>query len=90
MSLQSPTRSSFFAYGSEFFEISDEDSGDATTQYYGYVNNRGYWIIQKAVNTGSNVITYRYVSGKSAYATNWTNRAGLAYDYIQNIVGLIN
>lgn len=88
MALLSPVKSSLFAYGSEFYEISDEDSGNATTQYYGYVNNRGIWIIQKMVNLGSSVITYRYISGRSDYSTNWTNRAGLSYDYYYNLSGI--
>ena len=68
-----------FAYGSEFYEISDEDVA-GTIQYFGYLNQIGKWIICKRDASGAPV-TDRYVNGAVSYATNWGNRAILSYDY---------
>lgn len=81
-----PLRSVQFAYGSEFYEVSDEYdasvsgfSGDY--EYYGYVNNNGKWIIQRhQISTGQ----YRYLNGQNSYATNYAAAimGGLTgYDY---------
>ncbi|CAN5349583.1 hypothetical protein BH10PAT1_BH10PAT1_0970 [soil metagenome] len=61
------------------YRISDLD--DADPSYYGFINKDGSWFIQKETSSGS----YRYTKGGSGYSTNWTNRAGLSYDYFENI-----
>ena len=72
MGLQ-PLKSLGFAYGSEWYEVSDEyDSSvtgfSGTVEYYGYLNSLGHWIIQQHnITTGA----YRYTSGTSSYATAW-------------------
>jgi hypothetical protein len=63
------------------YHITDADeSGDP--RYYSYCDINGSWVIMSQnASTGA----HRYISGKSDYATNWTGRAGLSYDYIFNI-----
>lgn len=46
-------------------------------KYYGFLKADGSWYIMK--NTSDT--TYRYITGSSDYATNWTNRASLTYSY---------
>ena len=83
MSVLSPLRSTFFAHGSEFYEISDEYDASVTGfagdyEYFGYLNTLGKWIIQRhQITTGA----YRYINGSSDYVTAWTNKASLSYDY---------
>ncbi len=58
------------------YNISEiDDSG--TPSYYGFVHKNGNWYIAKEDATGG----YRYTKGTSSFSTNWTNRAGLTYDY---------
>lgn len=62
------------------YKITDID--DSSPAYYGFVNKDGAWFIQKEdTATGA----YRYVKGTSSYSTNWTGRAGLSYDYFDNV-----
>jgi hypothetical protein len=67
MSLVSPLRSQIFAYGSEWYEISDEYDNSISGfsgnyNYYGYLNTVGAWIIQQNnISTGA----YRYAQGSS-------------------------
>ena len=73
MALMSPFKSQNFAYGSEWYEISDEyDNGvtgfSGSYYYYGYLNQTGKWIIQQYNPTTG---TYRYASGNSLYSTAW-------------------
>ena len=85
MSLVSPLKSTLFAYGSEWYEISDEYdssvsgfSGDY--EYFGYITSIGKWIIQRhQISTGA----YRYINGSTNYSTNWTLAiaGSLSYDY---------
>lgn len=56
-----------------------DDSGSDT--YYGFINKDGNWYIQKETPSGA----YRYVKGNSDFATNWTNKASLTYDYFNNV-----
>lgn len=83
MSLLSPLKSSSFAHGGEFYEISDSYDSSVSgftgdLEYYGFLNTKGKWIIQvHTISTG----TYRYFSGDSDYPTNWTNRGSLTYVY---------
>ena len=54
----------------------------ADPRYYGYVSHISSWIIiQENRATGAT----RYVVGKQNFSTNWTNRAALSYDYINNL-----
>lgn len=59
------------------YAISDLDESGAVN-YFGYVSSSGSWYIL-SYNTSTNA--FRYVKGESAYATNWSNRATLSYDY---------
>lgn len=83
MALATPLKSQLYSHGSELYEISDmydqSVSGFAGDYvYYGYLNLDGGWIIQRGrITTGE----WRYFQGKSDYATNWTGRVGLLYDY---------
>ncbi len=87
MAVLSPTKSPQFAYGSEFYEISDEYDASVTGfvgdfEYFGYMNPIGKWIIQRhQITTG----TYRYVSGSSDYITAWTNKGSLGYGYYNTL-----
>ena len=86
MALVAPLKSLSFAYGSEWYEISDEYDASVTgftgtVENYGYLNSSGKWIIQQ-----HNIITgaYRYTSGTSSYATAWAlaiagNLSGFVY-----------
>lgn len=61
------------------YRISDTDD-DASPNYYGFLDKDGAWyILKETIVSGAN--TYRYAKGTSNYATNWTNRASLSYDY---------
>jgi hypothetical protein len=54
-----------------------DDAGDPA--YFGYADVDGNWyIVKNAVASKS----FRYASGSSDYATNWTGRAALVYGYI--------
>lgn len=88
MSLISPLKSSSFAHGSEWYELSDQYDASVTAfagdfEYYGYMNIVGGWIIQQhQISLG----TWRYFQGRSDYATNWTNRASLTpYGYYNTL-----
>jgi len=62
------------------YEISQVD--DSTTPaYYGFVHKTGAWYITKEDATGA----YRYAKGSVDFATSWTSRAGLTYDYFDAI-----
>ena len=72
------------------FEISDQDTSDATYQYFGYLHSEAAWIIQRFEIVGS-VISYRYVTGKSDYATNWAAKetwAEATWKYFNEITTL--
>lgn len=65
------------------YKISDTDD-DASPNYYGFVKTDGNWyILKETLVAGAN--TYRYIKGDSGYATNWTGRTGLTYDYLFNV-----
>lgn len=57
------------------YRISQLD--DSSPAYYGFTNKDGNWFIMKEDSSGN----YRYAKGSSSFATNWTGRAGLSYDY---------
>jgi hypothetical protein len=57
------------------YVISDLDEAGAT-KYYGFLDASGNWYILQLTTTAA-----RYIKGATDYATNWTNRAGLTYDY---------
>lgn len=56
-----------------------DDTGN--TSYYGFVHKTGAWYITKEDIAGS----YRYAKGTSAFATSWTERTLLSYDYFDNV-----
>lgn len=66
------------AYGSplESYKVNEIDDA-STVQYYGFTNQSGAWYILRDNGTGS----FRYTKGTTDFATNWTNRVGLTYDY---------
>ncbi len=61
------------------YNITDLD--DSSPAYYGYMNKAGNWYIMKEDSSGA----YRYTKGTSSYSSNWTGRAGLSYDYFDNV-----
>lgn len=63
----------------EEYKISDLDES-AATKYYGMIKADGNWFILQLTSTAA-----RYIKGASSYATNWTNRASLTYDYFDAI-----
>lgn len=62
------------------YQICERDDS-ASTKYYGYAKMKGDWYIMRESSTGS----YRYAKGTTSFATNWTNRASLTYDYIYEV-----
>lgn len=66
------------------FKPADLDDDETTTgyNYYGYAKNSGAWYILREDLDNK---AYRYATGASDYATNWTGRLGLTYDYIFNV-----
>ena len=72
-----------YARGGLRYEIANQDvTGDP--QYYGYLNNEGYWIIQKFTQATG---TYLYAQGTGSYGTYWTNRAIIAtYDTYDKLI----
>lgn len=61
------------------YKIANKDD-DASPNYYGFINAKGEWyILEETVSAGAD--TYRYARGANNFATNWTNRASLTYDY---------
>lgn len=67
----------------EGYQIADKDD-DLTPNYYGFIDKNGNWyIMREVISAGAD--TYRFIAGSSDYTTNWTNRAGLSYDYFYSI-----
>ena len=62
-----------------------EEDTVASTEYYGYLKEEGYWIIKQIDKTVANIVTTKYIKGDDSFSTNWTNRASLTYNYIDNI-----
>jgi len=56
--------------------VVDIASGEGGYNYYGYINEKGEWVILRENTTQ---IEYRYAFGGSEYATAWTNRATQGY-----------
>lgn len=63
------------------FTISDIDDA-ANPKYYGYIDKEGSWYIMEENTTNK---SFRYAVGDTDYPTNWTARAGLTYDYYNNV-----
>lgn len=65
-----------------YFKAKIDETSDPT--YYGYISSRGYaWVIEK-VDYSSGDVTYSV--GTSDLDTNWTNRASLTYQSINDWV----
>lgn len=62
------------------YNISEIDDA-ALPSYYGFVDKDGRWYISKEDSAGS----YRYTKGASDFATNWTDRTSLTYNYFDVI-----
>jgi hypothetical protein len=73
--------SHFLTKGEMFYALSDVDEAN-DTKYYGYLSANSSWIIRKVVESTG---TVRYVGGHDDYTTNFTGRAGLSYDYYDQI-----
>jgi hypothetical protein len=58
------------------YKITDIDD----TGYYGYLKADGSWYIMQEISGA-----YRYIKGDSDYSTAWTGRAGLSYDYFNQV-----
>lgn len=54
---------------------------DSVPAFYGFTNKEGAWFIMREDASGN----YRYAAGSSDFATSWTNRASLTYDYFENV-----
>lgn len=67
------------------YKISQLDDSGNTYLYFAYVNKDGAWYIQRETINGANAGDYRYYKGNSDFATNWSNRSGLAYDDFDDI-----
>ena len=64
-------------------------SGSIT--YIGKENTSGTWLLTQIDESNGVVLRYANVSnnsGYTTYATAWTNRATLDYDYLENITGV--
>ena len=59
------------------YKLAGEDDG-GTVKYYGYLSISGAWYILESDTTAK---TYKYAKGTSDFSTNWTNRAGLTYQF---------
>ena len=62
------------------YAISDIDS-TSDPKYFGFLDDSGEWYILQ-MTSGSDI---RYFRGSINYSTNWTNRAGLSYDYYSEV-----
>ena len=58
----------------EHFPSDEDESSDP--KYYGLLSHIGSWVIIEYNKANG---TFRYIFGKSDYATSWTGRAGLSY-----------
>lgn len=68
------------------YVISRKDD-DATPNYYGFVRADGGWyVLRETVSAGNDL--YEYAKGKSAFSTNWTNRASLPYVSYDDLTNL--
>jgi hypothetical protein len=75
------------------FILSDYDSGwdkfKGNYSHTGYVNSDGQWYIEQETEVNEVpfadeaiwITAYRFAKGDTDYATNWTNRASLTYNY---------
>jgi len=64
------------------YEIANRDENIGAVSYYGYIDKDGNWYIQRETDTTGDS---DFFAGTSDYATNWTNRVGLAYDKFDQI-----
>jgi hypothetical protein len=62
------------------YELSDVDTTDGATGFYGYLDLVGNWYIKRIIEAGA-ITEVRFAKGSNSYATNWGNRASLTYDY---------
>ena len=54
---------------------------DSAISYYGFINHLGQWFIMRQDLDNS----YRYIKGDKDFASNWSNRSQLTYDYFDNV-----
>lgn len=63
------------------YKITDmDDAGNPA--YYGFMTSDGSWYIMENNTTNK---TFRYAKGASGYSASWAGRAGLSYDYFNNV-----
>ena len=72
----------------EEYQISDKYDSDTSgytgsTNYYGFVNSEGFWIILIEIVADG---TYRYVAGRRDYVTNWAAKTTLTGNYFYDAV----
>jgi hypothetical protein len=82
MRLYKNTLNGFTKWQDDSEYITHDIDEAADPKYYGALHYSGAWIITKF--TGG--IELRYAIGRENYTTAWTGRAGLTYDYINNII----
>jgi hypothetical protein len=64
-----------------YMAVETDADGSASYMYYLYVNKFGNWYLTRIQNTSSTLTEIKFRKGDSAYATAWTNRASLIYDF---------
>jgi len=64
------------------YAITNIDDADSPV-YYGFVNSAGAWYIMSQDSLGE----YLYAKGDSDFATSWTNRSHLFFDYFNTVFG---
>lgn len=74
------------------FEASDQDTSNATYNYFGFLTQDNNWFIQRFDLSTPNVILFRFATVKNNtsyvnYSGAWTARASLTYDYF-NLAGI--
>jgi hypothetical protein len=62
------------------YEISQVDDLNPPF-YYGFVNKEGAWYIARESANGN----FRYIKGNDDFATSWSTRTSLLYDYFNNV-----
>ena len=63
------------------FKIAEVDDA-AFPKYYGFAAPDGSWYVLRETTAPA---TFRYSRGDSGFATNWTGRGSLVFDYIFNV-----
>ena len=65
----------------EYLAHEQDITGDPA--YYGFVNEKGGWVIMR--QAGTNSASFRYAMGRSDFATSWIGKGGLSYQYLNEL-----